>query len=489
MVLLGALLRLRRFLQERGLMHDDAQLASNIFSKTFAQLFRPLDIGDQAAPVGFLVLQKCSILLFGHGERAIRLIPFLAAVFVLPLFFLTVRRIFGNRTALFAIALLALAEPLVHYSAEAKQYSTDVLWTAVVLALALRAGSIPTLNVLGVVGAILLWFSHPMLFVLGGIGLTLFISHLHDKQYKLARADAVMGVAWLASFGANYLLISRYYVANDYLRTYWQKLAAFAPFSDSLRDVLWYPTALVELFKYPLGILPSGDSHLAVRVISLVAVGMFVLGCVVMEQRSKKILGFIALTILLAIAASALQRYPFAERLTLFCAPLVVLPLAVAMGIGWWWRNRRRTVFWIVIGAILFVYPVYIQAKYAVHPEVLYDAKPAINYVKAHWRAGDSLYLHWGSDVLGTYYLNADPALAIAPADLVKGIFEPNPAARSRRYGDDLLQLRGRRRVWIVFSMDPDKDRLLIEQILDRRGKLLDHEQFNGSTADLYDLR
>lgn len=488
MVVLGTLLRLRRFLQDRGLMHDDAQLASNIFSKSFAQLFRPLDIGGQAAPVGFLILQKCSIVLFGHGELAIRLIPFLAAVIVLPLFFLTIRRIAGNRTAFMATALLALAEPLVRYSAEAKQYSTDVFWTTVALALALGADSIRTVAILGVVGAVLLWFSHPLLFVLGGIGLTLFIGHLHNRKYELAWADVAMGVVWLASFGVNYLLISRYYVANDYLRTYWEKLAAFAPAPDSLRGMIWYPGAIIHLFNYPLGILPGDDSQNVARVISAVAVAVFIFGCFVMGRRCGRMLGFMTLTILLAITASALQRYPFAERLTLFCAPLVVLPLALALGIGWWWRKPVRAILWLLLFAILFLYPIYIQAKYAVHPEVRYDAKPAINYVKAHWQAGDSLYLHWGSDVLGTYYLNADPALAIPPGDLIKGIYESNPDTRHQRYADDLVQLRGRRRVWIIFSMAP-QDRPIVEQIFKQHGRLLDHEQFNGSTADLYDLR
>src|ERR1700677_505042 len=75
-VLIGFLLRLRRYLQDRGLMHDDAQLATNIFSRSFAQLVRPLNIGDQAAPVGFLILQKCSTTLLGHGELALRFVPF-----------------------------------------------------------------------------------------------------------------------------------------------------------------------------------------------------------------------------------------------------------------------------------------------------------------------------------------------------------------------------------------------------------------------------
>jgi hypothetical protein len=489
MVVLGTLLRLRRYLQNRGLMHDDAQLASNIFSKSFGQLFRPLNIGDQAAPVGFLILQKCSTVLFGHGELAIRLVPFLAAVLVLPIFFMTVRRAMSPSIALVTTAFLVLAEPLVRYCAEGKQYSTDVLWTTLAMALSLRADSIAGVALLTVAGAVLLWFSHPLLFVLGGIGLTLLVMHARDRKYALVRADIVMGAAWLASFAVNYLLVSRYYVSNDFLRTYWQRLGAFAPLPDSLRSLLWYPQTLLGLFSYPLGIVPSDRSRGAADFISCVAGILFLIGCVVIAWRWKRAMGFIVLTLILTLVASALQRYPFSERLTLFCAPLVVLPLGAALGIGWWQRCTSQILLWLAICAILFIYPVYIQAKYALHPEVRYDAKPAIDYVKAHWRPGDWLYLHWGSDVLGTYYLRADPPLTIAPGHLIDGVFDSDPKTRADRYAADLLPLDGHKRVWVVFSMDPSKDRLLFEKILGARGRLVDHERFNGSTADLYDLR
>jgi hypothetical protein len=470
-------------------MHDDALLANNIFSKSFGQLLKPLDTGDQAAPVGFLILQKCAVVLFGHDEHVLRLIPCLAAVIVLPLFFLTVRRIAGNPTAIMAIAFIALAEPLVRYCAEAKQYSTDVLWATVALSLALTADSTAAIAILAVVGAILIWFSHPLLFVLGGIGLTLFIRHLYLGKYKLARADAVMGIIWLASFAANYLLVSRYYVASDSLHLYWVNQNAFAPLPDSLQRSLWYPKTIVGLFNYPLGILPSDNSQQAARIIAFPAAGVFLFGLIVMWRRCGRLLGCVVATFSLALAASALQRYPFAERLTLFCAPLIVLPVAFALGIDWWRRDLARAGFWIAICAVLFLYPLYIQAKYVIHPEVRYDAKPAIGYLKAHWQAGDSLYLHWGSDVLGHYYLRADPAMSLPSGQLITGTYEKNLDAREKTYADDLLKVQGRARVWVIFSMDPVKDRPMIEQILDHRGKLLDREQFNGSTADLYDLR
>jgi 4-amino-4-deoxy-L-arabinose transferase-like glycosyltransferase len=427
--------------------------------------------------------------LFGHDEHALRLVPFLAAVAVLPLFFRMVRRMSGNPTAIVAIALIALAEPLVRYCAEAKQYSTDVLWTTVAVTLALGAESVGGVWALAIAGAILIWFSHPLVFVLGGIGLTLFLRHLVVKKYRLVVAETFMAVLWLASFGVNYLLISRYYVASDWLHDYWVNQHSFAPIPDSVRNLLWYPKTLISLFDYPLGILPTNHSPHAGRIIAWAAVGVFIVGIIVMWRRYRPALGYLLGTMALALIASGLQRYPLEERLTLFCAPLVVLPLAFALGLDWWRQNLPRAAAWLAICAVIFLYPLYIQAKYVVHPEVRYDAKPAIQYVKAHWQPGDLLYLHWGSDVLGKYYLKSDPALNVPPDQLITGVYEKTPADREKTYAGDLLKVQGRPRVWIVFSMDPIKDRQMIEQILDRRGKRLVHERFNGSTADLYDLR
>jgi Dolichyl-phosphate-mannose-protein mannosyltransferase len=483
-VVLGTLLRLRRFMEDRGLMHDDAQLATNIVSKSLAQLFKPLDIGDQAAPAGFLLLQKCSITLFGQSERAIRLIPFLASIAVLPLYFLTVRKLAGPTIALFAVAWLALAEPLVRYAAEGKQYSTDVLWTTVILALALTADDLIGLTILSIAGSVLLWFSHPLLFILGGVGIALFIQHLHQRKKALFLTDIFMGIAWLASFALNYLLISRYYAANAYLKNYWQQLNAFAPLPTSTRNFLWYPRTFAELFDYPMGLLPSARFRIILAVIVFIAAMVFLRGCVMVARSRPRVFGFIALPILLAVAASGLHKYPFAERLTLFCTPLLVLPLAFALG-----DEQLSQVFRGILAALLFLFPVYIQTKYLIHPEVRYDAKPAIQYIKSHWQSGDTLYLHWGSNVIGNYYLHRLPVLDIPAGNLIDGIYDPNLSDRQDRYGQDLQQLSGRGRVWVVFSMDPNADRAIIEAILDHRGQLQERRVFNGSTADLYDLR
>jgi len=491
---IGIVLRLRRYLQERGLLHDDALLATNVFGKSFTQLLGPLNIGNQAAPVGFVILQKCATEIFGHGELTIRLVPLVASVIALPIFFLTLRKIAGPAIAVAATAWLALAEPLVQYSAEGKQYSTDVLWVTVMLALAAAQQRKGKVAILALAGAVLLWFSHPLLFVLGGIGLARIINHCRQREFRLARADVAMGVCWFISFAANYLLVSRHYVANDYLRTYWQEQGAFAPIRLSLPALLWYPRTIFGLINYPLGIVSRFTDRgrvfvLACDVIFYIAAASFAFGWVVMARRSKQMLSYLIATLALALAGSALQRYPFSGRLTLFCAPLVVLPLAFAVGIDWPRLGSLASPVRVFVCAILFVFPIYLQAKYFLHPETPYDLKPALNYVKGNWRDGDSLYLHWGSDVLGDYYLNMPPVLNVPGAELVHGIYEPDPTLQVKRYADDLLQMQGRNRVWIVFSMGADQDEQRFEQILAHRGQLLDHRQFRGGAADLYDLQ
>ena len=91
LLVIGAVLRAAPFLLDRSLWLDEAKLALNVLERSPAQLFGPLDYG-QAAPVGFLLLEKQAVAAFGEGERALRLVPLLAGVASLWLFFVVARR-------------------------------------------------------------------------------------------------------------------------------------------------------------------------------------------------------------------------------------------------------------------------------------------------------------------------------------------------------------------------------------------------------------
>ena len=70
----GVAVRLVHYLAGRPLWRDEAALALNIVNRSFAGLIQPLDY-NQAAPLGFLALEKATILVGGHSEYALRFWP------------------------------------------------------------------------------------------------------------------------------------------------------------------------------------------------------------------------------------------------------------------------------------------------------------------------------------------------------------------------------------------------------------------------------
>ena len=78
-VLLGSLLRLRQYLLNRSLWGDEASLAINLVTRNFSGLTQLLDY-HQAAPVGFLFIEKLSILIFGNHDYVMRLFPLVAGI-------------------------------------------------------------------------------------------------------------------------------------------------------------------------------------------------------------------------------------------------------------------------------------------------------------------------------------------------------------------------------------------------------------------------
>ena len=84
--------------------------------------------------------------------------------------------------------IFAVAEPLIDYAAQVKQYSCDVCvglllgWMAIrIIAATSTSGQKMRWMALTLSGAIGIWFSHPAIFVLGGIGLTLLFASVQKS--------------------------------------------------------------------------------------------------------------------------------------------------------------------------------------------------------------------------------------------------------------------------------------------------------------------
>ncbi len=176
MVAIGAALRLTQYLTNRSLSFDEALLALNIIQKSPRALLGELSF-DQAAPLGFLEAEKLATAIFGRSEYALRLFPLLVSLLSLVAFYWAARKLLNGIAVPLALAAFALLEPLIYYSATAKQYAIDVAVAVLLFGIgaALRSSRLDTaaLMMLTATGAVAVWFSHASVFVLAPLGLLL----------------------------------------------------------------------------------------------------------------------------------------------------------------------------------------------------------------------------------------------------------------------------------------------------------------------------
>jgi hypothetical protein len=331
---LGIFLRVFEWARHSSLWLDEAMLALNLMHRGFGDFCKPLDY-DQGAPLFFLWTMKGAIMLLGPSEHGLRLIPLLAAIGSLLIFSRVVPYVLRRPEATLALGLFAMSCPLIVYSGEVKQYSCDVFFSALILWLALKnekEGWTPRRYFLLIfAGALGIWFSHPLIFMLGGVGGALLLSALwRRKRAEICWLFPANGL-WLASFGLNNRLMLAGLAANPRLHQYWAMENAFMPLGR--KTPAWLLESFIRIFsQFPMmpGLIPFAGV-------------LFVLGHWGLARERRKIYGMLCLPIVLALAASALQKYPFQDRLLLFLYPILVLFLL--KGLEWlrlrdWWLIR-----------------------------------------------------------------------------------------------------------------------------------------------------
>ncbi len=419
---LGLILRLRQYLANRSLWLDEAMLALNIIHKDIWGLFGKLDY-EQGAPLGFLLLEKLAATLLGDGERALRLLPLLAGCASLVLFYLLARQILRPPGLLIALALFALSPTLIYYSSEVKQYALDVFVTVLLFYLFTRHSSSVPRNSSFIIhhSAFLLapWFSHPAIFLLAAIGLTLLIQNRRTPLPTLA-----LGAGWLVSFGILYLVNLRELSENDFLRTYWQEYFRTNPL-----------TALSGLFANPAGLTAHAPVLLAVML----------WGAAMLLARQQKAAASLLLVFFFAWAASWMQLYPLAGRMALFLVPLVYIFLASA--VDWLWNITLRPrvlspLLALSLAGFLLYTPLLLSAERFINPKYPEHIRPTLAYLNANHQPGDTLYVYYWALPAFRYYARPDMEYVAG------GLHTDDPQALL----SELAPLQGQRRVWILFS-------------------------------------
>jgi hypothetical protein len=477
LILFGIALRLRKYLFNRSLWLDEARMALNVLDRSYIGFLQPLE-HNQVSPPGFMILEKAVVQILGDSEFALRLLPLLFSVLMLILFPFFARRFLSPAATAVSLTLLSVSDLLVEYASEVKSYSGDATITLLLLLMAMRIHdrdrTIGRTLLCGLLGTVAIWFSITAAFVLAGIAIGEFLFKVIEKRWKELKHDLVCFAIWGLSIGLFFIIIGRS-SRSTFMLDYWG--AHFMPiWPINTRMVDWLITAYINLFKEVGGLTIYSGSAL-----------LFLIGCVALMYENRRGLALLCFPILMALAASAFQIYPFKERLLLFLAPIILL--LVAKGVDFILRGagNYRTLMGIVVASILIAQPLRVARWRALHPFELEEMRPVVGFLKDNYQDGDALYVYYGAQYAFDYYKDR---LGFDGGDYTVGIrSRENPES----YLDDVSRMSPSSRVWFLFSHDYFASSVkgeagYILAHLDCIGEKVDDHRVIGASLHLYDL-
>ena len=98
----------------------------------------------------------------------------------------------------------------------------------------------------GLIGATTLWFSHPPVFILAGVGGYIAISHFMRKEWAVIKIFSIAYVFWLASFGVLYFISFRVAVDAATAQQFW--VGHFMPLPpSSFSEAMWFVRTFFEI--------------------------------------------------------------------------------------------------------------------------------------------------------------------------------------------------------------------------------------------------
>ena len=492
-IFIGIALRFVRYLHNPSLWFDEAIIGVDIINRSLSELIHASPTYNVSLPYGFLILEKLAIQTFGNYEFVFRLFPLLSGVLSIFLFYEVAKRFIKPKAVSLALGIFVISDLLVHFSSELKPYSSDVTIALLIFLIAshIRSKSLKAsyFILFGITGAILIWFSNPSVFVLAGVGMTLFISSIFKKDWLRCRGIVIVCLIWVISFAFYYFIFLQNLIGNESLQSVWELEGSFAPLPPtSLSDIKWFFTNFFQIFYLPVGFPRTG-----------LAAFVFLVGCISIFPEKKERFFILLSPIFFALIASGFHKYVIYERSLLFFAPSVIL--FVAEGVEQIRdKIKNNTAIIIILVGLLLVHPLYMTGKRLINPPSRQEIKPFLNYIKDNWQEGDILYIYYKGEYQFEYYAKHYPEksynfneneyiIGIAPESWY-GIFNKQLSAGysnkektdEELYNDfkasvkkDVDKLREYKRAWVLFSAPGQKGIAKFEfyfDFLDKIGKM-----------------
>lgn len=344
-LLFSALVKIRQFLQARSLFIDEANLARNLYERSFSEFFSVLDY-EQYAPPLFMVLSKISCELVGYNELGLRLVPLLSALLTLYLFFF----LFKEEKLPYLLGIVALIpftfawNPMM-YATQFKQYGTDQLVVLGLFCLFMKyplRKDVKSFVFWMLLGALSIFLSMPAVFVLGSIGVYRVAIALQQKNLKSVFTFVPVYAFWLLAFTTYYVLILSKDIGSDYLNNY--HASYFIPKNVFSKDGLLQCLHIISnYFQETLGV--SVGMSLACFIVSIY-------GAVALVKKNLYYL-VLVFPVVFTWVVSAFQLYSLIPRLLFFGTVATVFSFAYACFVlisdRLWWKKAIGVILVLVV--------------------------------------------------------------------------------------------------------------------------------------------
>jgi hypothetical protein len=485
LVVMGILLRLRQYLANRSLWADEASLAFNLANRTFGELTHKLYY-HQAAPIGFLLIEKFSIVMLGNRDYIMRIFPLFSGVLATYLIYRIARATIGM-AGMFAVAMFSFSWWLIYYSSELKQYSSDVMIALLLVYLSVRClkdkAQVKDFFLLGLAGMIGLWVSHPAVFVIAGIASVLLFEKITRKDYAPMAWIAGVAIVWAAFFLLEYLVSLRQIISDEFLINYWQKgYMPIPPWGN--------PGWFINTFYSFLFISLNRTD----KIISLIFLVLAFVGSLSSFVRSRNVALLIMLPFIITLAASTLHRYPLVYRFMLFLVPFAFL--LMAEGLRWIyafitkWNHRLALAICVSGGLATFLLIASYTLTNFIKPNGD-DIRLVLKYVSENRAQQDIVYVFHGADPAFSYYA---PFYGLTTGDIRIGNDTTRKKPALQHFYEDVNELKGNSRVWFIFSDIVDcggcvgNMQAFYVDYINNFGSMLDSYRAPGANAYLFNL-
>ena len=495
--IVGIVLDIRQWTVGLPLWVDEEMIALNVRDRSVLDLGGPLWLG-QSAPFGWLVLERVTMLMAGHGERALRFVPLLFGIATIATAVWVGRRWMGHIAAMVFVLLCWISQSLSHYRVEVKHYTADAFFALLIPTLAVwaieadsRRDRARRAMVWWGAAALSHWLANGALLVTPACALLLFGGIWRRDGRRAAVLFSVAGLVWLISFGLHYQLSIRYTHNSPYLRSYWAP--ELLPLSLGLTDALrWLIRRLEPLANDP------GGTALWLSLWASAFCG-FVFGA----RGSLRLLASVPLS---AFAFAALV--PLHQRFSIWIVPALYAGVAclidTAIALGRDAFARRRWALLALSVVILFVEfrlcadifdrgKTDLESRLRAYDKHQLDDRAAVRWLMSQWEPGDVL-MTTPLALSAVWWYAAVPLSDAAGAGGL--LHEGSPVYEVWHTRDcpspglgDVLKDRRRVLLYLGFDVEPEFDDALLRN-LDQLGDATRYREFGAlGRAALVDLR